>query len=154
MKLNSWCCMPAAFAIALNVDVLEFIQRIGHDGGEIIWPSLKDPCRRRGFHIQECIDVASKLGFSVTPFEMFPRHAPAEPVPAYTVVFGGTEEAAMRRFASIVYRTRGVLTGYTSAAGHAVAYDQGTVYDPRGIKFAYDQCARYSFTPICAWSIT
>jgi hypothetical protein len=152
--MNNWSCLPTAFAIVLGIDVADFIKHIGHDGSEIIWPTLKDPMRRRGFHVQECIDAASRGGCAVTPFEMFPRHAPAFTVPSYTIVYGGSEEAAMARFRRIVERTRGVITGHTNAAGHAVAYERGTIFDPRGPVYPYRLCEKYGFTPICAWSIT
>jgi hypothetical protein len=132
----------------------EFILHIGHDGSEIIWPTLKEPARRRGFHIQECIDVVSRAGYAVTPFEMFPCHTPAFTVPSYTIVFGGSEDAAYERFAEIVQRTRGVITGQGNVVGHAVAYQRGVIVDPSRGVYDFKHCGQHGFTPITAWSIT
>ena len=152
--MNNWSCLPRAFAIALRVDAADFIKHIGHDGGQVIWPTLKDPARRRGFHIQECIDVASRAGFAVTPFEMFPCHTPAFTVPSYTIVYGCSEQAAYDRFRGIVYRTRGVITGHGNVVAHAVAYRNGTIVDPNGRVYAFEDCEKNGFTPVTAWSIT
>jgi hypothetical protein len=129
--------------MALNVPVSDFIAHIGHDGSQIIWPTLEEPHRRRGFHVQECIDVAFRAGFAVTPIEVTPRHAPAEPVPAFSILRGGSEAAALERFADVVSHHRGVLTGYS----HAVAFDHGIICDPNGTTYHY----RPNF--YCAWII-
>jgi hypothetical protein len=146
---NHWSCVPTAFAMALNVRVSEFIAHIGHDGSQIIWPTLKEPHCRRGFHVQECIDIAFRAGFSVTPIEAIPSHAPAEPVPAFEIVCGGSEKTALERFARIVLHHRGVLTGYS----HAVAFDHGVICDPCGHVYHYHESERRGFIGICAWII-
>jgi hypothetical protein len=69
---NRWSCLPTAFAIALDVDVNLFIKHIGHDGSEFIWPEMPEPMRRRAFHIQECLDIAMKLGFAPVQVEANP----------------------------------------------------------------------------------
>jgi hypothetical protein len=151
---NRWSCLPTAFAIAIGWKVDEFILHIGHDGSQVVWPGLNEPSRRRGFHVQECIDVLSRAGYAVTPFEMFPCITPAFTVPAYTIVYGGSPEAAMRRFRDLVHRTNGVITGHGNVTGHAVAYQRGTVFDPNGQIYSFDDCEKHGFTPVTAWSIT
>ena len=52
-----WMCMPLAFAMALDMPVADLLAAIGHDGSEIVFPSLPEPLCRRCFHIQELIQV-------------------------------------------------------------------------------------------------
>ena len=68
---NRWSCMATAFAMALDIPVVEFINRIGHDGSEIVCPA-DEPGGRRGFHSQECITVALGFGLAATQIELFP----------------------------------------------------------------------------------
>jgi hypothetical protein len=139
--------------MVLNVSVHDFIRHIGHDGSEISWPSLPEPACRRGFHIQECIELVDRLGFTVTPFEMLPRHAPAFVVPALTIYYGGSEQTAFERIAAIVKRGQGVITGHNNTIGHAVAYDHGIIYDPNGSWYKYGECEKHNFIGYCAWEI-
>lgn len=149
---NNWSCLPAAFAIAIDMDVLDFIRHIGHDGSEIVWPMLKEPACRRGYHIQECLSVLYRAGFTATPFEAIPQHIPAFTVPAIPILFGGSEEAAMQRFTKIIQQTKGVITG-TSLVGHAVAYDNGLIYDCSVYAYSPQACEARGFIGTCAWSI-
>ena len=126
---NRWSCLPTAFAIALGVSVREVIERIGHDGSEVAFPGLPEPERRRGFHIQECIDVAIALGVSVTPIEAFPRHSPTVGMDPIVIRFPEGNEARFRR---TIETTRGVLTGRGLRSRHAVAYDHRLIIDPNG----------------------
>ena len=151
---NRWSCLPTAFAIAFDTPAEVFIEHIGHDGSEIMWPQLKEPMRRRGFHVQECIDVATRAGFAVTPFEMIPRHAPAYPVPAVSILFGGSLDAAYVRFARIIDASTGVITGHGCNTGHAVAYERGMILDPRGERYRFCACETHDFIPICAWTLS
>ena len=57
-----WMCMPLAFAMALDMPVADLLAAIGHDGSEIVFPSLPEPLCRRCFHIQELIQVALSRG--------------------------------------------------------------------------------------------
>lgn len=152
--MNNWSCLPAAFALAIGMDVHEFIKHIGHDGSKIVWPMLKEPACRRGFHTQECLSILYRAGFTATPFEAIPQHVPAFTVPAIPILFGGSEETAMKRFSDIIHLTKGVITG-TSLVGHAVAYERGIVYEPRGACYAYSPqaCESRGFIGTCAWSI-
>lgn len=55
--------------MVLNVEEQEIIDYIGHDGSEIIFPNLKEPECRRGFHIQELIDFTLSKDKSVIEIE-------------------------------------------------------------------------------------
>lgn len=140
---NAWSCLPTAFAMAIGCPVENLIHSVGHDGSRIAWPDLKDPIRRRGFHIQELIAILYVLSYSVTPIEDYARIAPdasAWPCDIDNIF----------TFDHAINHARGVLTGYTTC-GHAVAYDHGIVCDPRGM--AYKLSDRIDFHPTCAWII-
>jgi len=143
---NRWSCLPTAFAIALGVSVREVIERIGHDGSAVAFPGLPEPERRRGFHVQECIDVALALGVSVTPIEAFPRHSSTVDTDPIVIRFPEGNEA---RFCRTVETTRGVLTGRGLRSRHAVAYDHRLIIDPNGQTRLMD--AFHTFSAYCAW---
>jgi len=153
---NAWSCLPTSCATAVGASVRDFINHIGHDGSEVIWPELAEPSRRRGFHIQECIDILLRAGFAVTPIEVLPRLAPAFSVPSFTVLYQDSEEAAFSRFSDFVYRGRGVITGYASTVGHAVAYDHGEIFDcrwPHSYRYHRKASEAFGFIGYCAWQI-
>jgi hypothetical protein len=152
---NRWSCLPTAFAMALDVPVEEFLRRIGHDGSDIAFPAEPEPMCRRGFHIQECIEVALKLGYSVTPIELFPRHAPSLSIPPLTIFFGDERTVNVERFAHFIDSGLGVITGYGRNCCHAVAYDHGSIYDPNGseYRFSLTNCEMHGFIGICAWNV-
>jgi hypothetical protein len=140
--------------MVLGAPVPLVIEWLGHDGSEIIWPNLPDPGCRRGFHIQECIERLRRVGLTATPYEAIPCHAPSFDVPAFRVLFGGNEVAALERFTAVVGSTRGILTGQ-SKIGHATAYEYGVVFDPAGLIYNYspEECQAHGFLSLCAWSI-
>ena len=81
-----WMCMPLAFAMALDMPVADLLAAIGHDGSEIVFPSLPEPLCRRCFHVQELIQVALSRGLAVTPVELFPVLQPTEAGPFHKTV--------------------------------------------------------------------
>jgi hypothetical protein len=151
---NRWSCLPTAFAMALDIPVKEFLHRVGHDGSRIAFPTESEPACRRGFHVQECIDVAVRLGYGVTPIELFPRHAPSLTVPPITITFGN-ELSNERRFARFIDAGRGVITGLSRNHGHAVAYERGDIYDPAGHVYRYSlfTCESHGFIGNCLWNV-
>ncbi len=151
---NAWSCLPTACATVLDIPVGDFIRHIGHAGSEIVWPGLKEPSRRRGFHIQECIEVLLRAGIAVTPIEVLPRLAPAFTVPALVILYQGSESAAFKHFRDVIRRGVGVITGHTNTIGHAVAYDHGTIFDcQRATAYPYHHktCEENGFVGYCAW---
>lgn len=158
VKRHHWACLPTAFAMALDVPVEEFIRLIGHDGSEIVCPSLAEPAGRRGFHEQECVSAALALGFACTPIELIPNSAflgghtrPIE-FPPGTQNFDGNRD----RFAKHVDRSRGVLTGMGRSTRHAVAYDRGLICNPDNgtmYCFSFEDCEARSFYPSSLWRV-
>lgn len=71
---NAWSCTVTALSYLLKAEVESLIKEIGHDGSMIWRPEKKDPLSRRGFHIQELLDVALNhyyLLTEVTPLAHF-----------------------------------------------------------------------------------
>lgn len=110
--------------MALDVPVADMVT---HDGSEIIWPSAPEPLRRAGFHIQEMIDQAYRLGYLVTPFQAAPisghRHLTSHYIPrAY---WDGET-----RLREVMPGNIGVVTGQTLLKQeHAIAWDGLQVFD-------------------------
>lgn len=128
--------------MALDVPIVEFLSLLGHDGSEIIRPSLPDPISRRGVHIQEAIDVAWSLGFSVTPFELAPvgvRSLAGTDEP-FIVQFPGAT-GNWGRFIRHINEGKGVIECTGRRSGHAVAFEKGRIYDPDDTVFDYSQAA-------------
>ena len=149
---NRWSCLPTAFAMALDIPVQTFLGYLGHDGSEVVFPTESEPACRRGFHVQKCIDVALRLGYAVTPIELFPQHAPALDVTPVTITFGQPNE---RRFAAFIDAGRGVITGVSGNHGHAVAYEHGYIYDPAGHVYRYSlaACESHGLIGNCLWHV-
>ena len=152
-RSEPWMCMPLAFAIAVDMPVDDLLAAIGHDGSEIVFPSLPEPLCRRCFHVQELIQVALSRGFAVTPIELFPVLQPADDAPIHTTVLYADNN--WRRFEATIQASRGVIHGTGARFGHTVAYDHGHVYDPRGSVYEYSRlgCEAHHFYTQCAWRI-
>lgn len=109
--------------MALSIPLKEMIRRIGHDGSEVLWPELKRPWR--SFHIQECIQVAYTLGYSVTHFEK----------EFYSTPNGVLHYAQHGEFEI----KQGVLLGISNGVHHAVGVDGRMIYDPnRDVRYPLD----------------
>lgn len=152
-KPERWTCLPVAFAIVLDMPVADVLLAAGHDGSEIVFPGLPEPVCRRGFHIQELIDVALARGFAVTPVELFPLLQPVEgSLLQHTIAY---RNGNWRRFEETIAQSRGVITGAGFRCGHAVAYDHGHLFDPDGLVYNYSRlaCEAHRFYTHCAWRI-
>ena len=147
--------------MVLDIPVADFFGLIGHDGSQIAFPVLPDPMARRGLHIQECIAACVRLGYAVTPIELFPvirptlanGHAPHKE--DLVVLFGEDELANWKRFEQTIKTSTGVLEGIGRRCLHAVAYDRGTIFDPDGDQYAYSHpaCESRGFHPRRAWRV-
>jgi len=148
-----WMCMPLSFAMALDMPVGDLLAAIGHDGSEIVFPSLPDPLCRRCFHVQEPIQVALSRGLAVTPVELFPVLQPTEVGPFHKTVL--YTDGNWRRFEAVIQASRGVIDGTGARFGHTVAYDHGRIYDPRGPVYDFSRlaCEAHHFYARCAWRI-
>lgn len=149
-KPNRWSCSITAAAMALNIPVAQLIERLGHDGSEVVFPELPEPACRRGFHSQEIIHLAWGLGCTVTPIELFPMIAPSSGGGSVPVFFDGDQANNWQRFNNIIDNTEGVLEGAGKACRHAVFYTYGMIYDPDGkpiYGFSKEACIKHDFYP-------
>lgn len=126
---NIWSCLPAAFATATGIPLETLLEKIGHDGSEIMFPDLKDPLRRRAFHTQELVRVLFDLGWIVATFE-FESLAIIDEQHIYTVKYPNKEILIKK----ILFNSFGVICAIVKSTGkhHAVAWDGKQCYDPTG----------------------
>jgi len=117
---NGWSCLPTAFAMAFNIPVKEFIEHIGHDGSEILYPDNFDPYRRKSFHIQEMITLALQSDYSVTELQRKPASS----------VGGFIHCLPELDMGPYLQRYTGVLTGTHTGIPHAVYWDGTYILDP------------------------
>jgi hypothetical protein len=146
--MNKWACMGLSFSKALGIEFAEFVERVGHDGG--------DESSHKGFHPQECIDVAVDLGFSCTPIQLFCGMVYDEDKPPIVI---WDKPDAFERFRIYMGRTpRGVCEGIRlrnqvgKGVGHAVALVDGLIYDNDKI-YHYSECSKHNFHPQTLWII-
>jgi hypothetical protein len=139
---NCWSCTPTAFAMVLCINVDKLISLVGHDGSEKLWPELPDPHCRRGFHIQEMIEVADSLGWTVTPFEarLFsggPNKNPKEIL---------LRESPQLRMQRVMRNRQGVINGTTErGTGHSVAWDGSDAIDTNAMPFDLSKLLIHAF---------
>ncbi len=62
--MNSWSCVLNSFAYAINLPAADLQRYVGHDGSEIINPTLPEPFCRRGFCLEEFFEVLLDLGYA------------------------------------------------------------------------------------------
>lgn len=131
---NRWSCLPTAFAMVLGKSLIELVHEIGHDGSEVIWPDSPDPYCRRGFHVQELINVLYHYGLTATPFEACPCSISKGSVSPYSVPLDP------KRLEYIMTETHGVITGTTlDGQPHAVAWNGSKIFDPNGTKYGLEK---------------
>lgn len=137
---SDWACLPTSFAMVLDMPVLEVLEKIGHDGSEIVWPMLSNPHNRRSFHIQEMIDLCWDLGKLVVMFQTKPCNSPYPHIEPINVPMKFTPE---ERFKKLIHYP-GVFTGVTNeGVGHAVAWDGRMIFDPKGKVYSDFKAAKF-----------
>jgi len=121
-KLHGWSCITCAAAMVMGTDEETVIADIGHNGSKYA-----------AFHDSEVIEVAMRMGYAVTCFQLLPQlliDGQVKPVP----------NAPLRRhnFEQALLNTKGLLQGDGPANRHAFAYEHGTICDPdSGDTFAF-----------------
>lgn len=118
---NSWTCVPTAFAIVTGLSLQEIFDRVGHDGSEIVWPTLPEPLCRRSFCVQE---VAQALR---------PEWAC---MPMHEAIRLGPNMEHLLEVKLDFNITRGVIMGQGIRYRHAVAYIDGKIIDPKGAVYS------------------
>lgn len=153
----NWACMAASFSMACQIPYEDFIRLLGHDGSAQRWP---DSDHAVGFHIQECIDVAIRMGLSCTPIEMEPLHrfSPSSStiVPIHFANSYKSNEYRFYRYLKCY--SHSVVEVYSEREsgeikGHAVACDGQYIFDPRGKIFPIDDLKQRNYKPLRLWII-
>lgn len=134
----SWGCSAAALAMVLDEDYDFVIKEIGHDGSEIIHPNLLPPGCRKGFHMQELIEVALDLNYPVTPIEVLPVQT-ATGSDEHIVEFP-KYYSHEKRLRFHLRQGKGIIIGKLEKYWHAVAWDGENVFDPRGQIYPFSDC--------------
>lgn len=150
-----WACMAASFSMALGMEIAVFYTEIGHVGDELPYA---DGRTRRGFHIQECIDVALKRGYAVTEIQAYYGSRPS-PTSNEQIPTKPLNECIDRFEAYAATCKRGVITGELHKdngvrVGHAVAWDGEKIYDPRGKVYTLHNAAKNDFMVASLWMLT
>lgn len=121
--------------------VKDVFEKVGHDGGEIVWPDNPEPKNRRGFGLNEMIMYGHRWGVHFLPV-----------IPAWPLTQGENDTTF---FATVpewwpdmmFMQHDGVLIG----KHHAVAWDskQQLILDPNGTKYP-----RHMFSMEVFWART
>lgn len=117
-------CLLYSAAMALDLDVEDITTILGHDA---LPPN--------GVHIQEIQTIACRLGKHFYPVEVIPASLVGNPPtihPLYEIC--GTEYSV--RFMAMIHGTKGIMIGQNKKGNeHAVAYQDGVIFDPVGRKY-------------------
>lgn len=111
--------------MVLDIPVQKLIEKIGHDGSEILWPELPEPICRRGHHLEEIQMAAYDIGVILTSFTPAFEYTPNEERPV-------KYQFDLR---SVFERYSGIMVGQWIRGGpHAVAWSamERMIYDPDG----------------------
>jgi hypothetical protein len=129
----------------LNRSFDDTVARIGHDGSAKIFGDDT----RRGFHMQEIIDLCDEEECCLTPIEAIPSLMPC--LFGTPVHIWSHEESRDRLINAI--RMRGIMMGTTlDGIGHAVAIAYGGMaYDPRGSKWPVLEALSHNFVIGTFW---
>lgn len=142
-------CTILSVAMVLDVPAADLMAEIGHDGEAMAgdeWTGI-----RRGYHVQELIDLCLKRGYACTPIEVMPvsmdasgRHWRGHHLDDHDL---------QNRFFDALVESRGVIEGDYCGRPHMVAYDHGHIYDPKGFDYLFEDFRIYNFEPVCAWRV-
>ncbi len=152
-QIEKWQCAVTSFAMAMDMPVSELIEMIGHDGGEIMFPSKPDPQNRRGHNVYELIRFALSLDFAVTPI---PLHPASKPFDNSTEVIGIFEDHSdWNFFTNQLATSQGTIECAGPRGNHMIAYDHNLIYDPRGVEFKYtrESCEAQFLYTYCLWRV-
>jgi hypothetical protein len=137
-------CVPAAFAMVMGTTMEALIERLGHDGKEVVVRDIPEPACFRSFHPQEFVDLLADDGYACTMYELNPCLQHGGSIINHAYYLGRD------RFFEAMLRGDGVIFGRVndSSVGHAVAWDSATntIYDPRG--YTYQWTDKPDFRPL------
>lgn len=132
---NAWSCLPTAMSYLLNISFVDVINLFGHDGSQIIDDTLPEPSCRRGFHMQEMIDIAMRRGYAVIAIDRIPQIVTdakryLQGFPGFQIYGASREED---RWNWHLGEASGILIGEGIKTQHAIAWDHDTqeIFDPQ-----------------------
>jgi len=111
MKLHEKSCMFDSFCHVCDIDAMQAIAFIGHDGSE------------HGFHSQELIDLSDHYGYSVTEIQRHPLATHPETYATIKIELGDD------RFVRHLTGNNGVLMGMKGSRTHAVSWIGNAMHD-------------------------
>jgi len=124
-------CLLYSAAMALDIDVVDITDILGHDGLTVVNPDAVGTAQLQGIHIQEIQTYAHRLGRHFYPVEMVPVNVGRDPL--FNIC--GLDYAT--RFLEMIRNKRGILIGQNPMGNeHAVAFQDDTIYDPVGKKYS------------------
>jgi hypothetical protein len=129
-QINRWSCLPVSICMLLDIEYDVLINKLGHDGSEIIFPDLPEPEKRRAFHVEEFQYVLPFFGFLLVQFVPGVHYGPDSK---------HRKEYLFPQFLDVINRRNGVILGTPTnkILGHVVAWnaEEGLIYDPNGTKY-------------------
>lgn len=55
--MRPWGCVINSFAYAADIPIQDLLDKVGHDGSQVVFPTLPEPFNRRGFSVGELTRV-------------------------------------------------------------------------------------------------
>ncbi len=142
-------CTILSAAMVLDEPAAALLAEIGHDGGTPAgdeWAGI-----RRGYHVQELIDLFLSRGLACTPIEVMPVSMDSQG--HHWRGHHLNDHDLKNRFYDTLVESRGLVEGDYIGRPHMVAYDHGRIYDPKGFDYLFEDMGIYNFQPVCAWRI-
>jgi len=116
--MDKWQCVPMAFGLVTGIDYKLFMQRLGHDGSQIVDRSMREPLCRRGFTCQEMLSILPEFGWAGTRLDVGCR-------------INSYDRVETQYYYDLNRTQNGVL--FLSSRMHAVAWMNGRYYDHTGV---------------------
>lgn len=128
-------CTIACYAMLMDYTYEQAIATLPHDGSEIWWPEERGQLATRGITIDEINDVLLPKGFVLAQYISFPMAYSRDREKARPVY--PDKETLVERMTTIVSHGKGIITGIAYSGslmqcGHALAFEDGVIFDPRG----------------------
>ena len=115
--VNQWNCVAIALAYSLDIPYPDLITVIGHDGSEILWPSLSPPRCYKGFTPQDVLRAGLDLGIPIVHLK------------ATETLYGDTLQTLCHSLDSYLDKYNGVVVGQTDWGRHAMAIVDSKIMD-------------------------
>lgn len=129
-QTQPWLCSVTALAMAMDIIPEQLMREMRHDGSEIWWPENPEPTCRRGYHIQELIDVALLHRVALIEIQIQPSGCAT---PNGRVIDLPVEPE--ERYMNALAWAPCIIHAMGSERAHWLAWDGHEIYDPTGIKY-------------------